>query len=325
MEAITALGLLAPMTAFASAYFMTSSIWANRERKWRYRQAQAAKIDGNGERRVSSLLRNGSAIAIPFARFLLKNPRINRLTSDALGILEDHGFFATQHGLLSVLIVILIILVLAVSLIAGSAVCGLAVAACVCAILVVRVNTLSDKRKFELRQSVPDALTSMQTCFQSGYSLLQTFQQVAAETKGPLGELFAHSAHQLQMGSTATEVLDCFRAKASIQELSFVAVALDVQHQAGGSLREVLDSAREMIEDELELSRKLRVQTAQAKLSARVVTVIPFVLIAVFSLISDGFLVPFFGSFGGLALLILACGMQLAGVLIVRRMLKVKE
>lgn len=325
MEAITALACAAPAAAFAGAFFLTRAFGAHYDRRARYRQSRAAKENEGGENRFAPLLRNGSPIAVSLAHFLLKGPRIERFASDLCNILEAHAIYATKHGLLSVLIAAMCVLALAVALAVGSIVCGLAVAACACAIIVVRVNSLVEKRKFELRQAVPDALTSMQTCFQSGYSLLQTIQQVSAETKGPLGELFSHSAHQLQMGSTAAEVLGFFREKASVSELAFVAVALDVQHQAGGSMREVLDSAREMIEDELELSRKLRVQTAQAKLSARVVTVIPFVLIAVFSLISEGFLAPFFGSFMGLALLVLACSMQIVGVLIVRRMLKVRE
>ena len=51
----------------------------------------------------------------------------------------------------------------------------------------------------------------------------------------------------------------------------------------------------------------------------------PFILIAVFSLISPGFLTPFFSSGLGLAVFCVATGMQLAGVLIVRRLLDVGE
>ena len=325
MEASIALAGGALVSSFAAAFLMASTLWTSHERSVRFRNSQKAVDGKGGNRRIASILRNGIPIAIPFSRALLKSPRIGRLVSEMLDMLEMRDVVATRQGLLSALVAAIAALACLAALVAGSLVCGLAVAACICAIIVVRVNSLGEKRRFELRQSVPDTLSSMQTCFQSGYSLLQTFQQVALESEGPIGELFSHSAHQLQMGATATETLDYLRGKASIPELSFVAVALDVQHQAGGSMREVLDSAREMIEDELELSRKLRIQTAQAKLSARVVTIIPFVLIAVFSLISEDFLAPFFSSFMGISLLASACSMQLIGVLIVRRMLKIKE
>ena len=86
-------------------------------------------------------------------------------------------------------------------------------------------------------------------------------------------------------------------------QLAFVAVALDVQHQSGGSLAAVLDAARESVESEIDLARSLKEQTAQAQLSARIVTAMPFVLIALFSLMSPGSLSPFFESMAGMALL----------------------
>ena len=107
-------------------------------------------------------------------------------------------------------------------------------------------------------------------------------------------------------------------------ELGFIAVALDVQHAGGGSIAPVLEAARESVEGELDLARSLRVQTAQAKLSARVVTAMPFLLVALFSLMSPGFLQPFFGSVAGLGLLALALTMQVAGVFAIRRMLKIE-
>ena len=77
------------------------------------------------------------------------------------------------------------------------------------------------------------------------------------------------------------------------------------------------------MEGEIELARSLRVQTAQAKLSARIVTAMPFVLAALFSLMSPGFLGPFVESVPGMALLAMALAMQAAGVLMVQRMLDV--
>ena len=115
-----------------------------------------------------------------------------------------------------------------------------------------------------------------------------------------------------------------FRSGAQVPELAFVAVALDVQHQTGGSISQVLDAARDTVESELELERSLHVQTAQARLSARIVSVMPFVLVALFSLVSEGFLEPFFNSAAGVALLLVVLSMQAAGVLAVRRMLRVE-
>jgi tight adherence protein B len=126
------------------------------------------------------------------------------------------------------------------------------------------------------------------------------------------------------MGGDASQALREMRVGAHASELAFVAVALDVQHQSGGAMRQVLDAAAETVKSEIELRRTLRVQTAQARLSARIVVVMPFILIAAFSLASPDFLTPFFTSVFGYALLGVALVMQAAGVVLVRRALEVE-
>lgn len=243
---------------------------------------------------------------------------------EAVGVVDARGLMTTEESLLSVWIAAMVGAGMCAGAAAGSVVCGIAVAVCACACAVVWLRTVQDKRRDALREGIPDALRSMAVCFQAGLSLLQTFQQVASEVQGPLGTLFARAAHQLETGEGAGRALEVLRRGSSVAELAFVAVALDVQHQAGGSMKQVLDAARDTVQSEIELRRALRVQTAQAKLSARVVSVLPFVLIAVFSLVSEGFLDPFFASPMGMALLAIALGMQAAGIVAVRRMLAVE-
>ena len=185
-------------------------------------------------------------------------------------------------------------------------------------------RSVRDARQEAVRESVPEVLRSMGTCLQTGYTLMQTFDQVSREAVGPLKAAFSQAAHLLEAGRPASEALSTLRESTSIPELSFVAVALQVQHEAGGSMRQVLEAARDTVEGELELKRSLRVHTAQAKLSARIVSVMPLVLIALFSVISEGFLEPFFASPVGFALLLVAVGMQVAGIFAVRRMLSME-
>lgn len=87
---------------------------------------------------------------------------------------------------------------------------------------------------------------------------------------------------------------------------------------------QILEITRQSVADEIELKRTLKTQTAQAKLSAQIVTIMPFALVGLFSLLSPGFLDPFFESALGIALLLIALGMQALGILLVRRLLKVE-
>ena len=222
---------------------------------------------------------------------MLSVPKVAALAGDAQAALQGRGVVCTPRSLCSLAVAAAAALAVCVGLVSASPFAGVAVTVLACAVAVARIHGWRERQEEALREAVPDALHAMGSCFQAGFSLLQTFQQLAGEKRS---------------------------------ELAFVAVALDVQHQAGGSMRQVLEAARETVEGELALRRALRVQTAQARLSARVVTVIPFALVAVFSLVSKGFLDPFLQSPLGLGLLGLACAMEVAGVLAVRRMLNVE-
>ncbi|MGN0302086.1 MAG: type II secretion system F family protein [Anaerotardibacter sp.] len=181
-----------------------------------------------------------------------------------------------------------------------------------------------ENRIEKVRDQIPNALQSMKTCFCVGYSLPQTLEQVGKETTGILSQLFNEAYGIMEAGGTAYQALDYLKKQASHSELVFLASALDIQHKTGSSMQQVLDIARDLVIEEIELERSLKTQTAQAKLSAQIVTIMPFVLIALFSFISPGFLNPFFESFIGLVMLTGSLFMQVVGVLMVRKMLQVK-
>lgn len=186
------------------------------------------------------------------------------------------------------------------------------------------VTRESGRRSERIREALPNALRAMGVCFHAGFTLQQTFDQLQKEAQGPIAELFAQTAHDMQTGSSAREALEKLRGTQRVPELSFVSVALTVQHQTGGSMQNVLDATCDSLKNELELRQSLRVHTAQARLSARVVVGVSVALVAVLSLLSKDFLAPFFQSALGLGLLAIAIAMQVAGIFIVRRMLRVE-
>jgi tight adherence protein B len=268
-------------------------------------------------------LRNGFSFVTPAARVVLRSRHVTRIVDEIVIALDAKNSAATPESVLSVMLVYLASLIVLIALATRSVVGACAVGLCVVVVAYVLAGSARDKRLEAIRESAPGALESMSACFGAGFTLLQTFKQVGEDVPGYLGLTFERSAHVLETGGSAEEALAILRKGVHASELAFIAVALDVQHLAGGSMKQVLDAARDSMKGELALRRSLRVQTAQAKLSARIVVVMPFILIAVFSLASPDFLTPFFSSVFGYALFALAVFMQAAGVVLVHRALSV--
>lgn len=320
MASVFALGCLAAAAAFGAGALGAARAFSGKPR------GTAPYLGAAGVRtgRVAALLRNGVGFSKPAARLLLRSRKLASLAQEGVLLCEERGYPTAAESLASAVLAVALLLGIAAGALTRSPAAAAAVPACAVALAAVAARSARDARQEVVRESVPEALRSMGTCLQTGYTLVQTFDQVSRETSGPLKAAFAQAAHLLEAGRPASEALLALREATSIPELSFVAVALQVQHEAGGSMRQVLEAARDTVEGELELKRSLRVHTAQAKLSARIVSVMPLVLIALFSVISEGFLEPFFASPVGFALLLVAVGMQVAGIFAVRRMLSME-
>jgi tight adherence protein B len=177
------------------------------------------------------------------------------------------------------------------------------------------------KRKNLLREQLPDALRGLGMCFMAGLSLEQAFDQTAQECREPLRSELLRTVNDLHTGSSIRESLAALDGRLVMDEMRFVSVALEIQHRTGGSMREVLDCAADSMLASFDLSRSLEVQTSQARMSARIVSILPIALVVVLSLTMEGYLASFFTSSAGFALLLCAVGMQVAGILSIRKIL----
>ena len=322
MEARLFVSLMAIAAAFGCLFAAIQVASATLRRRRVAMAAQGERLSLRGL--AAWRLRNGFPFAFPAIRRLSRIPRVAQVLDEVVELVAARGMAASRESAGSVVLVAVCLLGLAMGLGTASPIAAFAVPLCAVAVLSAFAAASRDKRQEAVREAVPGALESMAACMGSGFTLLQTFSQVADETPGPLGETFARAAHTLEVGGSAEAALAELREGAHASELAFVAVALDVQHQSGGAMRQVLDAATDTVKGELALRRSLRVQTAQAKLSARVVVIMPFILVAAFSLASPDFLMPFFSSPFGYALLAAAIIMQVAGVVLVRRALAVE-
>lgn len=290
----------------------------------RTRTQRAAARFGTEGSLTAVALRRGVGILQKPAEWLLKMPAFSKQMGKIKEGLRQKGLESTDKALATVLIFACLVIFTVSAALTQSAVCGIALAGCLFLAVGMWANKQDEMRHDQLREAIPEALQSMKACFQVGYSLKQTIQEVASTVKGPLAELFAQVEGVLETGGSVEEALDVLKRQTSEPELIFLATALEIQHKTGSSMQQILEITRQSVADEIDLKRSLKTQTAQARLSAQIVTIMPFALIGIFSLVSPGFLDPFFESALGMLLLAGALCMQVMGVLLVRRLLKVK-
>jgi tight adherence protein B len=233
------------------------------------------------------------------------------------------GLAATVSTVCETLIAAFTVLGALLFLLTGTLITALVLASLVLVLVFGKVQKQQRQWDERLVEQIPDALRSLGICFNAGYSLQQAFEQTALDTPDPLGIELKQACFDVDAGKSIEEALAALEDRTKAADLRFAIVALEIQHRTGGSLQDLLENAIDAVLAAAELRRQLAVQTAQARLSAKVVTFLPLVLVAALSLSMEGYLQTFFSSAAGFTILAIALGMELAGVLIIRKILGV--
>ncbi|MFR1637840.1 MAG: ATPase, T2SS/T4P/T4SS family [Eggerthellaceae bacterium] len=222
----------------------------------------ASWLAGASDRRASQLLRNGVGWTRPVTRALLGN-RARGAHARAVGVVDARGLMTTrnrscQYGLRRWLGQ-----GCARAQRAGSVVCGIAVAVCACACAVVAAHGAGQAPRRPARGTPSPALQPVLP------GRLVAAANVPAGGKRVQARWARCSPARPPAGNRgAGRALEVLRRGSSVAELAFVAVALDVQHQAGGSMKQVLDAARDTVQARSSCDARCACKRA-AKLSAR--------------------------------------------------------
>lgn len=187
-----------------------------------------------------------------------------------------------------------------------------------------KVQQISNhKRMAEMEAELPEVLRLLCTALESGSSLLMALRYAAGNCDEPLRSELKQTVWDIEAGQSFDEAIEGLRKRTDSAEFAYLSVAMEIQHRSGGSLTEILTTVAAMLKQSAELKEELRTKTAQGRLSSRIVALMPFALLAIFSIFSPGYLAGFFGSPLGIFLFAFALLLEAAGVALVFRALKI--
>lgn len=135
-----------------------------------------------------------------------------------------------------------------------------------------------NRRASRLREVVlqlPDALDLMARALRSGHAFSTALQMAAEEGPQPLAGEFALVAEQIELGGDPDDAFEALAQRVPVDEIRFFVMAVKLQRQTGGQLAEVLGNIAQLVRQRLQLMDKVRVLTAEARLSAKVLAALP--------------------------------------------------
>jgi tight adherence protein B len=122
----------------------------------------------------------------------------------------------------------------------------------------------------------------------AGHSLLQGFEQVAHESVEPTRSAMQQVVREMGLGASQDEALDRMAERFPSEDLDLIVTAINVQHQVGGSLSEILDDMAVTLRERARIEGDIRALTAQQRYSAYILALLPvFVAIALYFISRD--------------------------------------
>lgn len=198
----------------------------------------------------------------------------------------------------------------------------LAVALVALAAVAVPRRMVQQRRKaFEAQ--LPDALSLIAGSLSAGHTFLRAIQMMCEESEPPLAEEFARVVHETQLGDPAVDALERMAARLEVRDLAWVVQAIRIQQAVGGKLADLLHTLADFIRAREEVRREVRVLTAEGRISAWVLGALPVFLLVAVQVISPDYMRPMFHGVG-LAMLAGAAAFVVAGVVVIRRMVRIE-
>jgi tight adherence protein B len=141
------------------------------------------------------------------------------------------------------------------------------------------------KRIAKFSEQLPDAIDVIVRGVKSGYPFTVALGLVAKEMNDPIGTEFGMTTDEISFGLEIGKALDNLFHRVGHEDLLYLIMALKIQHQTGGNLAEILSRLGRLLRARATLRLKVKAISAQGRLSAYLLTAMPFVLFGIITLL----------------------------------------
>ena len=179
------------------------------------------------------------------------------------------------------------------------------------------------KRMARFEKQLPDALGLIARALRAGHAFASGMKLASEEFGDPLGPEFEETLDEINFGLSVPEALKNLAQRVDCPDLSFFVVSVILQKETGGNLAEIIEGLAHLIRERFKFRRKVRVLSAEGRLSAIILVILPLFLFGFLYSTQRGFLNPLFSDPIGRVLVWIFGALMILGVLLIRRIIKV--
>jgi tight adherence protein B len=281
-----------------------------------YSEGPAGPDELDGQLAQTALLQRAVELTEEFAErqgFLVKVERALERADLPLRAAEALFFYGAGAVLVSLLALAL-----------GGFTMGLIVAGLTLLVPPALVNFLASKRSKKFSAALPDTLNLLSGSLRAGYSLLQGVEAVSKEVGDPMGQELRRVITEARLGREIEDAMDAVAERMDSADFAWAVMAIRIQREVGGNLSELLLTVADTMVHRERLRRDIAALTAEGKISAIILGLLPVGLGAFMWMSNPVYMKPLGATTMGHVLLAVALVSLLIGFAWMKKIINIK-
>ena len=293
----------------------------NLEKKEVRKRLSALSVISGYESESIDLVRKKMLSELPwFNRLLLKFQLMNKTHHflEQSGVQKPLGLFF----LLSLLLAIVGFLI--GSWVLSDYLLSIPLAACLGILPFVYIYSKKQRRMKKFERQFPDAMELIARALRAGHAFSSGLKMVAEEFDDPIGTEFSRTLNEINFGVGVAEALEKLANRVDCPDINFFVISVILQRETGGNLAEILENIARLIRERFKLHGRVRTLSAEGRLSAIVLIILPFLVAFYIYLVNPEYIKLLIEDPMGRIMSILALIMMIAGIFTIKRLIAIK-
>jgi len=186
-----------------------------------------------------------------------------------------------------------------------------------------KINMDRIKRIQKFEEQLPDAIDTIKRALKAGHPLSASLKFVADELDNPVAEEFELVFGDINYGNDVRRAMLGLLSRVPSVTVMALVTAILVQKETGGNLAEILEKISIVIRGRFKLQRKVQSYTAEGRMSAWVLAMVPLVLFVALYFTTPDYLPVLLEDERGHKMIVYGFVSTVVGVLWIRKILRI--
>ncbi|TAN24290.1 MAG: type II secretion system F family protein [Acidobacteria bacterium] len=180
------------------------------------------------------------------------------------------------------------------------------------------------KRLAEFQAQFPEAIELLVRASRAGHPPSAALELIGEEMPEPIAGEFRQVFDQQRFGLPLRDCLLNLAQRVPLVDVQFFATSMIIQRESGGNLAEILDKLSHLIRERVKIQREVKTHTAQGRMTMWVLLAMAPLMLVVMLFLNRNLTLPLFHDPLGQGMLIGAAVLQLFGVVLLQRIVKIE-